>query len=185
MRAHEALYDSSTRRILFVAWVVVAVIALALGVSGCASEAPASGWGGTVDTLSSGQVSVYNPLGSLWSAGDGWVLEEDLRIGTLEGTGPDMFGAITDFEVDRYGRFWLFEGQAQELRVFDSTGSFVRTVGRKGEGPGEFNQVIGMAWGPDEHLWLVDPSNNRLSVVDTTGAAIWATPETVRILARR
>ncbi|MEK6253960.1 MAG: hypothetical protein N2B05_04615, partial [Gemmatimonadales bacterium] len=59
MRAHEALYDSTTRRILLVAWAVVAIAALALGASGCASEAPASGWGGTVDTLSSGQVSVY------------------------------------------------------------------------------------------------------------------------------
>ena len=82
MRAHEPLYDSSTRRILAVAWAVVAVVALALGASGCASEAPASGWGGTVDTLSSGQVSAYNPVGSLWSAGDEWVLQEDLRIGT-------------------------------------------------------------------------------------------------------
>ncbi len=176
MRAHEALYDSTTRRILLVAWAVVAIAALALGASGCASEAPASGWGGTVDTLSSGQVSVYNPMGSLWSAGDEWVLGEDLRIGTLDGTGPDMFGALTDFEVDRYGRFWLFEGQAQEIRVFDSDGRFIRTVGRKGEGPGEFNQVIGMTWGPDDHLWLVDPSNNRLSVVDTTGAFVASHP---------
>ena len=169
MRAHEPLYDSSNRRILVVAWAVVAVIALALGASGCASEAPASGWGGTVDTLSSGQISVYNPVGSLWSAGDEWVLQEELRIGTLDGTGPDMFGAITDFEVDRYGRFWLFEGQTQEIRVFDSDGRFVRTVGRQGEGPGEFNRVIGMTWGPDDNLWIVDPSNNRLSVVDTAG----------------
>lgn len=176
MRDHEALYDSATRRILVVAWAVVAAIALAFGASGCASEAPASGWGGTVDTLSGGQVSVYNPVGSLWSAGDEWVLEEELRIGTLDGAGPDMFGAITDFEVDRYGRFWLFEGQAQEIRVFDAAGRFIRTVGREGEGPGEFNQVIGMTWGPEEHLWIVDPSNNRLSVVDTAGVFIASHP---------
>jgi len=176
MPAQEALYDSSTRRILVVAWAVVAVVALALGASGCASEAPASGWGGTVDTLSSGQISVYNPVGSLWSAGDEWVLQEEIRIGTLDGTGPDMFGAITDFEVDRYGRFWLFEGQAQEIRLFDADGRFIRTVGRQGEGPGEFNRVIGMAWGPDDNLWIVDPSNNRLSVVDTAGVFVASHP---------
>lgn len=176
MRAQAAHYDSATRRILLVAWAVVVAIALAIGASGCASEAPASGWGGTVDTLSSGQISVHNPVGSLWSAGDEWVLHEELRIGTLDGTGPDMFGQLTDFEVDRYGRFWLFEGQAQEIRVFDAEGQFIRTVGRQGEGPGEFSQVIGMAWGPDENLWIVDPANNRLSVVDTTGVFVESHP---------
>jgi sugar lactone lactonase YvrE len=169
-------YDGSARRLLFVAWGIVVALVIALSVSGCASEAPARGWAGTADTLSSGQVSVYNPLGSLWSTGDEWVLREEVRVGTLDGMGPDMFGAITDFEVDAYGRVWLFEGQAQELRVFDSDGRHIRTVGRQGEGPGEFTQVIGTTWGPDGHLWIVDPSNNRLSVVDTTGAFVASHP---------
>ncbi len=176
MHPPRTLYDSAARRILVVAWAVLAAIAVALGTAGCASEAPASGWGGTVDTLASGQISVHNPVGSLWSTGDEWVLREELRIGTLDGTGPNMFGSIRDFEVDRYGRFWLFEGQAQELRLFDRDGRFVRTVGRQGEGPGEFNQVIGMAWGPDDNLWIVDPSNNRLSVVDTAGVFVDSHP---------
>lgn len=170
------VYDTAARRVLLVAWAVAAVLLVSLGAAGCVDNAPASGWGGTVDTLSSGQVSVYNPAGSLWSAGDEWTVEEELRIGTLDGTGPDMFGAIADFAIDGYGRFWLFEGQAQELRVFDAGGRFVRTVGRQGEGPGEFNRVIGMDWGADGNLWIADPSNNRLSVVDTTGAFVASHP---------
>lgn len=176
MRTQAAVYDSATRRILLWAWAAVAVVALGLGMAGCATEAPARGWGGSVDTLSSGQISVHNPVGSLWNDGDAWTVHEELRVGTLEGGGPDMLGAITDLEVDRYGRFWVFEGQAQELRVFDAEGRFVRSVGRQGEGPGEFNRVIGMAWGPDGHLWVVDPSNNRLSVVDTTGTFVDSHP---------
>jgi hypothetical protein len=168
-------HESSRRRILVAAWALASGIVI-VGASGCAREAPASGWGGTVDTLASGQIVVYNPAGSVWAPGSGWTVREDVRVGTLEGTGPDMFGEITDFEVDAYGRFWLFEGQAQDLRVFDASGRFVRTVGRQGEGPGEFNRVIGMDWGPDGHLWLADPSNNRLSVVDTTGAFVASHP---------
>ena len=130
MHLQAGLYDSTARRILIAAWAVLAAIFLTLSAAGCASEAPASGWGGTVDTLSSGQISVHNPRGFVWAAEEGWTLREELRVGTLEGAGPDMFGAITDFEVDRYGRFWVFEGQAQELRVFDADGRFVRIVGR-------------------------------------------------------
>ncbi len=176
MYIEAGLNDSAPCRFLGAAWTVAAAIALALSTVGCASEAPASGWGGTVDTLSTGQISVNNPQGSLWADGDGWGVNEELRIGTLDGTGPDMFGAITDFEVDEYGRFWVFEGQAQEIRVFDATGGHVRTVGRQGEGPSEFNRVIGMDWGPDGHLWLADPSNNRLSVVDTSGVFVASHP---------
>jgi hypothetical protein len=167
---------SATCRIPGEAWAVVAAFSLALGTLGCAGEAPASGWGGTVDTLTSGQVAVHNPRGSLWSGGEDWRITEQIRVGTLDGTGPDMFGAITEFEVDQYGRFWVFEGQAQEIRVFDANGIHIRTVGRQGEGPGEFNRVIGMDWGPDGHLWLADPSNNRLSVVDTAGVFVASHP---------
>lgn len=170
------LGDPLARRILAAAWALLAAVSLALGLAGCAAEAPASGWAGTVDSLPSGQIVVHNPRSSIWGPGDAWSVREELRIGTLEGTGPDMFGSIVDFDVDAYGRFWVFEGQAQELRVFDRDGRFVRSVGRQGEGPGEFNRVIGMDWGPDGHLWLVDPSNNRLSVVDTTGIFVASHP---------
>lgn len=168
--------DRSRRRILVAAWIVLASLVLLLGAVGCAAEAPASGWGGTVDTLASGQVVVYNPAASSWAEGEEWRLEEEVRVGTLDGTGPAMLGSVTDLAVDAYGRMWLFEGQSQEIRVFDGAGVYVRTVGRQGEGPGEFNRVIGMDWGPDGHLWLADPSNNRLSVVDTTGAFVASHP---------
>ncbi len=28
-----------------------------------------------------------------------------------------------------------------------------------------------MEWGPDGHLWLIDPANNRITKVDTTGVS--------------
>lgn len=173
---HAGLGDPLARRILMAAWAITAAILLVLGLIGCAAEEPASGWNGTVDTLASGHVIVRNSDIPIWGPGEAWSVREELRIGTLDGTGPDMFGDVIDFEVDAYGRFWVFEGQARELRVFEGDGRFVRTVGRQGEGPGEFNRVIGMDWGPDGHLWLADPANNRLSVVDTTGAFVASHP---------
>jgi hypothetical protein len=150
--------------------------ALTLATSGCTPEAAGSSWAGTVDTLASGQVVVRNPDVELWDDHSRWRMVEELRIGTIDGTGPDMFGSISDFEIDALGRLYALEGQAQELRVFGRDGSHVRTVGRQGEGPGEFNRVIGITWGPDGNLWAVDPSNNRLSVVDTAGTFLTSHP---------
>ena len=139
---------------------------------GCGADGGGRAFAGTIDTLPGGRVVVANPAKGLWSEADAWVVTEEVRIGRVDGDGPDVFGAIRLLEVDEAGRFYVFERQAKELRVFDAEGNYVRTVGRAGGGPGEFNQVIGMDWSPDGNLWMVDPQNNRISVFDTSGTFI-------------
>ena len=126
-------------------------------------------WDGTVDTLPNGAIVVDNPSHGIWDSTTAWQVAEEVRIGALEGSGPDLFGSISALEVDESGNIYVFESQAQELRVFDESGRHVRTIGREGGGPGEFKQGIGMAWAPDGNLWVVDPGNVRISVFDTGG----------------
>jgi hypothetical protein len=139
--------------------------------AGCAGdrEHPADLWGGTVDTLPNGTIVVDNPNYGLWDSTSAWRVEEEIRIGSLEGSGPDLFGQISALEIDAAGRIYVLEGQAQELRVFDPSGIHIRTVGREGGGPGEFKEAIGMAWSPSGDLWVIDPGNMRISVFDTAG----------------
>ncbi len=137
---------------------------------GCASEGSAPPF--SIDTLPTGTVVVSNTTEGLWGDGDAWTLSEEVRIGELDGDGPEVFGRVGDFGIDAEGRFHIFDGQAQELRVFGSNGEFVRVVGRRGEGPGEFSNVSGMKWGPDGNLWLMDPSNSRVTLFDTSGTFV-------------
>jgi hypothetical protein len=125
-----------------------------------------------MDTLVGGAVSVSNPIDGVWDSRTAWRVVEEVRIGTLEGDGPDMFGSIGSMEVDENGNIYVYERQALELRVFGPNGEHVRTVGREGGGPGEFKQVIGMDWAADGTLWIVDPGNNRISVFDTAGTYV-------------
>lgn len=144
--------------------------ALLPGALGCGTggEGPAT-WDGTMDTLPSGQVVVHNTAAPIWPEGSGWRLVEEWRIGSIEGDGPDLFGEILSLEVGPAGRIFLLESQAKEIRVFDTDGSHVRTIGRAGGGPGEFNRPLKIQFGPDGNLWVVDPQNNRLSVFDSAG----------------
>ncbi len=142
-----------------------------LTVAACTADRTdrADRWDGTVDTLPNGTIEVHNPSHGIWDSSTAWRVEEETRIGMLEGSGPALFGRISALEVDGSGRIYVFESQAQELRVFDSSGSHVRTIGREGGGPGEFKQGIGLAWSPGANLWVVDPGNVRISVFDTAG----------------
>lgn len=140
--------------------------------NGCGGTADAStgAWRGTIDTLPSGRVVVRNTADPIWPAEGGWRVVEEIRIGTVEGDGPDVFGRIGSLALDELGRIWVLETQAQELRVFESDGSHVRTVGRRGGGPGEFSQALQVRLGPDGNIWVMDPQNNRFSLFDTAGA---------------
>jgi hypothetical protein len=142
-----------------------------------AAPSSAVGWGGTIDTLPNGSIMVVNPVSSgLWGEGEGWTVTEELRIGSLDGEGAEVFGEIADLEVDALDRIWVLERQARELRLYGPEGEHIRTVGREGSGPGEFNAPNGLVWSEDGTLWVVDPRNARFSFFDTTGAYLGSQP---------
>ncbi|MBK5097454.1 MAG: hypothetical protein JJE01_06705, partial [Gemmatimonadetes bacterium] len=91
--------------------------AMTVALSACSTGEADPGWAGSVDTLATGQVVVMNPAAPLWTDADRWSVVEELRLGTIEDIGPEMFGRVLDFELDQLNRIWVFEGQAQELRV--------------------------------------------------------------------
>lgn len=139
--------------------------ALACGVSDAGTPRTA-----TVDTLPGGTVVVRNPADGIWTEASAWRVSEDLRLGAVGGEGPEQFGRIMAIQVDPWGRIYVLDGHAHEVRVFDSTGAYVRAFGREGGGPGELRRPMTMLFDPDGNLRVLDPPNNRISVFDTTGA---------------
>lgn len=131
--------------------------------------AATAGWSGTIDTLPSGEIVVHNADEPLWTPGTAWRVTEDLRIGSAMSDGPDLFGAILSFDVDAWGRIFVLDDLAQEVRVFDSDGAFVRTVGRKGEGPGEFLQAGSVDLSRNGEIWVMGMSQGRVAIFDTAG----------------
>lgn len=156
-------------------------IAVCVALLGCAGERGASeAWNGTVDTLSGGGVRVVSPRQGLWTDETAWRLEEDLRIGSLDSEGPDLFGEIVDLAVDPAGRIYVLEEQAQELRVFGPDGTYVRTIGRQGQGPGEFNILVGGQVFVDAsgRIWINNSFNRRWDVFSLEGELLASTPMT-------
>ena len=104
------------------------------------------------------------------------VLEQ--RIGEAEGSDTVTFGRIQEIAVTRDNRVFVYDGQGPSLKLFDSTGKLLRFVGRKGGGPGEFEQVTGMGIMPNGSLAMWDASHGRVNLYSAAGnyAAQWRVP---------
>lgn len=94
-------------------------------------------------------------------------LQEVQRIGSVDD--PDVgFAAISDVDVDRDGNLYVFEMQQSHLRVYDPDGNHIRTIGRRGEGPGEFRTsprfgIIG------DTIWTYQTFPRLLTLFDRAG----------------
>jgi hypothetical protein len=68
----------------------------------------------------------------------------------------------------RSGLVYAHEQQDQTIRVFDPSGNLVRTIGRKGGGPGEFRRMLRSGFVGDS-LWVYDGDARRLTVFSPEG----------------
>jgi len=131
-----------------------------------------------MDTIPGGGVRVANPATGVWTPDTRWHLVQELRMGTLEGDGPELFGEVADIAVDAEGRIHVLEAQSHELRVFGPDGTHLRTVGGEGSGPGELNIPFGgeVFLHPDGRIWINNAMNRRWELFSPSGAALGSTP---------
>jgi hypothetical protein len=97
---------------------------------------------------------------------------EDLRIGRIDGERPYLFGNALDVIPEASGRIWVMDTQNYELRLFDASGRFVRSVGRQGQGPGEFNANPCAYPGPNGEIWVEDFRQQRWTRFDSAGKLV-------------
>lgn len=92
-------------------------------------------------------------------------LEVDLAIGEADGADELTFGRIGGIVVGLDGTMFVHDADQTVglIRMFDSTGTYVRTVGAKGGGPGEYGQVNGIALAGNGDLLLWDGGGSRVN----------------------
>ena len=108
---------------------------------GCeASPAPAST---SRDSLG---VRIVESVVPAWSADSAWWIEEVPLVDLLEsGTGEErFFDRVRDVLRAADGRLIVADLGSSEVRIYDSSGRFVRVFGGEGDGPGEFRYLAAL-----------------------------------------
>ena len=91
-----------------------------------------------------------------------------LEIGEFEGGGDQTLDFVTDVRPLPDGRLAVVDQGAYHVRVFDAQGALLRTIGRNGDGPGEFRRP-GALMVRDDSLWVTDERDRTLSVFSLDG----------------
>jgi sugar lactone lactonase YvrE len=91
---------------------------------------------------------------------------------------PASFYQPNDVIANAAGDIFVCEGHASgdtaNARVikFDKTGKFIKAWGKKGIGPGEFDQPHGLALDSKGRLFVADRGNNRIQIFDQDGTLL-------------
>jgi hypothetical protein len=92
-----------------------------------------------------------------------------VSIGT-ESDGPAAFGLIKRAVLDDSGYVYFADNASHQIRSFRTTGEFVALTGRPGRGPGDFEQLSGLAHDGRATLYAADAANG-LSIYETVKGA--------------
>jgi hypothetical protein len=105
-------------------------------------------------------------------------LVEELRIGVVEGLPEYTFGVVRNVAVDATGNIYVLDAAIAGVLVYDPEGRHLRTIGQRGEGPGELSNPWGMAMLPDARLLVRDFRLGRINVYSAEGDPLeqWSIP---------
>ncbi|MFB0566106.1 MAG: NHL repeat-containing protein [Candidatus Aminicenantaceae bacterium] len=138
------------KKAIAVLTVIVFIILLS---SSCSKEKKRepSQWKGTIEEENGVKV-VKNPVEPIYGE-ISLELEEDLSIGNEEDENY-MFYRVSEINVNSNGNIFVLDTGNQRIQKFDRDGSYLQTIGRKGQGPGEFERPYDMFFDNQNNIFV-------------------------------
>ncbi len=98
----------------------------------------------------------------LWKDREAWTVADTpgIDIGRADGLPAYQFDGVGGVHLLSDGGLVTADMGSMQLRFFDENGAVVRTVGRRGQGPGEFRHNLILLSGPGDTLLVIDTFNH-------------------------
>ena len=123
-------------------------------------------------------IRIVESHGPAWQADEKWTLGDTplVEIGASPNDPNEQFTTIRAVWELPDGTIAVGNmSHPPAIRVFDQDGSYIRTIGRDGDGPGEFRWIAEMWLVPPDTLIVYDVQQSRVTVVDVQGRVLGTT----------
>jgi len=80
-----------------------------------------------------------------------------------------LIGRRFSFDVDDSGNIYLLESLASRISVYDKDGHLVSQFGKKGQGPGEFENTFFLAVSKDRRIHVIDRPRKAIQIFNAQG----------------
>jgi hypothetical protein len=97
------------------------------------------------------------------------VFQEELSIGETEGSEDYMLGEFIAVNTDDKGNFYVSDLEKKNIKKYDPTGKFLLTIGRQGQGPGEFQNLSNVRFDKNGDLYITDIIPQQIKYFDQRG----------------
>jgi hypothetical protein len=91
-------------------------------------------------------------------------LEENLVLGS-ESEDNYIFYRVWDIQADAHRNIYVLDSGAHRIQKYDKNGKYLQTIGRQGQGPGEFGQPIMLAFDKNSNLYVAEMA--KIHMFDT------------------
>jgi hypothetical protein len=130
-------------------------------------EKQKSEWKGTIEEVDGVKV-VKNPKEPIYGE-KVFIIEEELSIGEAKGTEEYVFSQIIDIEVDEKENIYVLDSKEANIKVFNKSGEYVRTIGKRGQGPGEIQRPRSIHITPKNEILINDRAARFLHFFTLSG----------------
>jgi DNA-binding beta-propeller fold protein YncE len=112
------------------------------------------------------RIQIFNPQGIFLSAFGKESKKDEPEPGT--------FRKPTSLAFDSSDRLFVLDSENHRIQVFNEDGSFLQSIGGKGDAPGRFRQPVDVAKDETDFLYVADKGNSRIQIFDPHGKFVLA-----------
>jgi hypothetical protein len=135
-------------------WLTLILIYFSIAIVLVSCGKKRSDWKGTIKK-GNGVTIVKNPKEPMYRK-DVFSLEKELVIGEEKKADEYLFSQIADVGVDHEENIYILDVKDAHILVFNKNGEYLRTIGKRGQGPGEFQHATNLTITPGNEILVND-----------------------------
>jgi len=167
-------YKSNCRLAAMARWTGLAAGLCLLMLTAMAPSATAAGaWTGK-EVMQDGVLHVQNPASPIEQP----TTLTPKELWRVSGDEDDefLFGVLSEITCDDEGNIYLLDSQLNVVMVFSPGGEYLRSIGREGEGPGEFRRASDLFMTADGNVAVMQRMPGKIVVLTPEGEPVGELP---------